>query len=204
MALQQERRASRLLLFRKGRGLWLLAAIAALILLLVFVGIGSPEDSDISLRDLASIEKVGQAVSQSFVPDPSVEKLPEPLQIRLDGLFAEIQKNPENKAALLRELKRVLQQNFKGQEDCWSCPGSDYFNRYDEVSGTSDSRKPMGLEDWIVLGDEAFEKNRLDEARENYTEALQIIDERVFQPDEAIDTSIIRRLSERCVELNCR
>jgi hypothetical protein len=135
---------------------------------------------------------------------PAQTVLPQPLQIRIEGLFSEIKAHPEAKESLLRELKRVLQHSFRGQEDCWSCPGSAYFDRFDKITGRTDARKPMGLQDWIALGDEAFEKQRLDEAREDYTEALQMIDERAFQPDEFVDTQALRRMNERCEQLNCR
>jgi hypothetical protein len=62
----------------------------------------------------------------------------------------------------------------------------------------------MGLKDWIALGDEAFAKERMDEAREDYTEALQMIDERAFQQDEVVDTQALQRMNERCQQLNCR
>jgi len=202
VATFQDRRETKLLLFRKGRGIWVFGVVAAVILLLIVVSLGSSSGADISLRELTSIDKVSAAVSETLMP--STETLPKPLQIRIEGLFAEIEKNPESKEALLRELKRVLQQNFKGQEDCWSCAGAEYFDRFDAIAGGQESRKPIGLKEWIVLGDEAFANQRLDEARENYREALQIVDERVFQPDEEVDTESLDRLTSRCLELNCR
>lgn len=206
MAGVQERRSHKLIFFRKGRGIWVLAAIAAVILLLIFMGLGSPEGSDVSFRNLTSLENVGTVVSNTFSDNlqPSAEKVPPTVQNQVEALFAEIKKNPDEKEALLRELKHVLQQNFKGQEDCWSCPGSEYFDRFDAIAGHQESRKPSSLKEWIAMGDEAFDNQRLDEAREKYSEALQIIDERVFQPDEKIDTDSLNRLTERCQQLNCR
>ncbi|MGZ5280256.1 MAG: hypothetical protein ACXWC9_09950 [Pseudobdellovibrionaceae bacterium] len=202
MGTIQDRRSDRLLLFRKGRGIWILAAFASALLLLILVSLRNSNAAEVSLRDLTSLDKVSAAVSETLMP--TTQTLPKPLQIRIEGLFAQIESHPESKESLLRELKRVLQQNFKGQEDCWSCAGSEYFDRFDAIAGGQESRKPMGLKEWIALGDEAFANQRLDEARESYIEALQMVDERAFQPDEAIDTESLDRLTSRCLELNCR
>jgi hypothetical protein len=199
----QDRRAERLLFLRKGRGVWLVAAGAGLILLLALLSfIGRPKGAEMSLHQLSSLENVSAVVTQALAPSPEV--LPQSLKIRIESLFSEIKNHPESKESLLRELKRVLQQNFKGQEDCWSCAGSEYFDRLDAISGTHDSRKPLGLKEWMALGDEAFAQQRLDEARAHYVEALQILDERAFTENESGDIESLQRLTERCKQLNCR
>ncbi len=204
MGVFQDRRASSGgLLFRKGSGKWVIAAIG-LLLLLVWAGLESPRKHIIAIQELAPLEQVKSAVvSVSETLGTPVEGLPQPLQIRLETLFADIQNNPANKEADLREIRRVLHKNFKGQEDCWSCAGTEYFDRYDAIVGTSDSRKPIGLKEWIAMGDEAFDSQHLDDARENYSEALQIIDERA-QADETIDPATLERMQARCLELHCR
>ncbi len=203
MRTYQDRRADRLLFLRKGRGVWVLGAGATLILALVLLSfLGRPKGAEMSLHQLSSLENVSAVVTHALAPSPEV--LPKPLQIRIESLFSEIKNHPEAKETLVRELKRVLQQNFKGQEDCWSCAGSEYFDRLDAIAGTHDSRKPLGLKEWMALGDEAFAHQRMDEARENYLEAMQILDERAFAENESSDVEALQRLTERCQQLNCR
>ncbi len=201
----KDRRATGLLLFQKGRGRWVLAVTAAMISLLVLLELSGSDTSDISLRDLASLQKVETAVSGvSKSLAVSQEAVPAILKDHIESLFKIIESNPPNRDSLLRELKRVLQQSFKGQEDCWSCVGTEYFDRYDALVGSAESRKPLGLKEWIALGDEAFQQQQLDDARASYSEALQIMDERVFEPDESVDTKALDRITERCKQLNCR
>jgi hypothetical protein len=200
---QDRRTSTGWLLFRKGSGKWVIG-IVALFLVLAWLGFEAPRKHIQSIQDLAPLEQVKSAVASVSSLASPVESLPQPLQIRIEGLFDQIEKDPANKAALLREIKSILHRNFKGQEDCWSCAGTEYFDRYDSIVGSQESRKPIGLKEWIAMGDEAYDNQRLDEARENYSEVLQIIDERVFQPDEAIDTSDLLRMQQRCQQLKCR
>jgi hypothetical protein len=198
-----DRRSTRLFLLRKGpQWQWITVFAALFLVAIIFRLHDSPGEAD-TLRNLASLENIQDQIYQSLsVQDPP--QVPETLQTHIEALFSEVQNHPENKDVLLRQLKHVLQQNFKGQEDCWSCPGTEYFDRFDEISGSHDSRKPLGLQEWMGLGDEAFANQQMDEARGFYTEALQIADERVFQADEAVDEAALQRIRDRCVQLNCR
>jgi hypothetical protein len=204
LGIIQDRRASTgWLLFRKGSGKWVIG-IVSLFFVLAWLGLDTRGKTIKSMQNLTPLEQVQSAVASVSELASPVESLPQPLQIRIEGLFEQVKKDPANKAVLLREIKSVLHRNFKGQEDCWSCPGTEYFDRYDTIVGSQESRKPIGLKEWIAMGDEAFENQRLDEARENYSEVLQIIDERVFQPEETIDTSDLLRMQQRCQQLKCR
>lgn len=143
--------------------------------------------------------------SQVLSPQtPSAEKIPDHVRRVIDNLFQEIEKNPDLKEKLLRELRRVLQESFAGQEDCWSCEGTAYFDRFDQIAGKGEARKPIGLREWIEQGDEAYESSDHDQARRYYTKALQVMDERMLQPEDSVDESLIEKLQNRCLELDCR
>lgn len=132
------------------------------------------------------------------------ERVPEQVKKTIEDLFEEIEKNPDLKDTLLDELKRILQETFAGQEDCWSCEGTAYFDRFDQLAGKGEGRKPMGLREWVDQGDEAYQNQQLDLARKFYSKALQVMDERIFQPDDLINRDLLERLQRRCTELDCR
>jgi hypothetical protein len=142
--------------------------------------------------DLASSSRAGAEVS------PNQKEL-------IERLFRQVRDSSDSdREGHLKELRRVLQSTFRGQEDCWSCEGTLYFDRFDELAGRGEGRKPMGLLDWISEGDEAYESRDLEAARQFYGEAQAIIDERVFQPEDEVDGDALDRLRRRCQELNCR
>lgn len=136
--------------------------------------------------------------------EPSSEGISRNQKDLIESLFRNVSENPVEKEKNLRELRRVLQTIFKGQEDCWSCEGVIYFDRFDEMAGRGEGRKPMSLKDWISEGDEAYESRDLDNARQFYGEAMAVLDERVFQPEDEMDGDAITRLQTRCRELDCR
>ncbi len=151
----------------------------------------------------------GQVSSQQRSPaslHPRPKDSPAKISARtqIENLFREIKSNPENKEKNLRQLRRILQQNFAGQEDCWSCEGVVYFDKVDEIAGVGQARKPLGLREWLVDADEAFAEKRWDDARKFYTEALQILDERSLDSENAIKNQDVERIQNRCQQLGCR
>lgn len=132
--------------------------------------------------------------------------LSEAVKKEIEDLFTALNQNPEAevKDRTLRRLRRVLQASFSGQEDCWSCEGVVYFDRFDQIAGAGESRKPIGFREWLQDGDEAYEEQRRDDARKFYTEALQILDERSLEEGTPVDPELIERIRSRCLELGCR
>ena len=192
----------------------LLVIFVGLFLALIWQKWGQMESSEegLTAKTFASpVEAASEAQDSSARQEPSAplpDRQPSTLSQNqkelIESMFRQLQDSPEKRDQILRQLRRTLQKTFQGQEDCWSCEGTIYFDRFDQIAGRGESRKPISLKDWILKGDEAYDERELDEARQYYTEAMQIVDERVFQPEEEIDTSSLERLQNRCAELECR
>lgn len=158
--------------------------------------------------ELASVAgSVADLVTPSTEPRPRPNSAPpisSSVQKEIEGLFLEVRENTNGREKALRKLRRVLQRAFEGQEDCWSCEGTVYFDKYDEIAGAGQARKPLSLREWIEGGDEAFEEHNLNEARKFYSQALSILDERSFQDESPMDPQIVEKLRNRCSQIECR
>lgn len=158
----------------------------------------SSANSNPDERDVASL----QQNSSDKAAAKSV--LTEPVKNEIESLFAEVEKNPEAKDKILRQLRLILHETFAGQEDCWSCEGVVYFDKFDQIAGRGQSRKPFGFREWLDEGDDAYQSQKLDKARKYYSQALQVMDERSIQDEDSVDNDTLERLRNRCKELGCR
>ncbi|MEZ0393224.1 MAG: hypothetical protein ACAH59_13475 [Pseudobdellovibrionaceae bacterium] len=201
--LKKERLAEKLLSSAARRKLGLLAFCFLLATPFLWIEWESEGDSESPLSEIFMTRDLD---SKDDLPQPVAERttISESSRVAIESLFNDIKTHPENQEKSLKELRRLLQEVFAGQEDCWSCEGTAFFDRFDQIAGQGQARKPIGLREWIEQGDEAFDKEDPELARKYYSKALQVMDERVFQPDESIDEKSLERLQKRCVELDCR
>lgn len=162
-----------------------------------------PDSSQTPMLPIQEASNSEDAGSAKIISKNTESTISAATKSEIETLFQNLQGQPETKEKMMRQLRRRLQEIFAGQEDCWSCEGAVYFDRFDKIAGAGAARKPIGFREWLQEGDDAFENNRMEEARKFYSSALQVMDERSQQED-AVDSESVERLQSRCVQLGCR
>lgn len=127
----------------------------------------------------------------------------------IDFLLGKMERDDEARIRYASDTRKVLQDYYKGQEDCWSCEGAQDFERVDSLLGDASKeqsiRRPMGLDELLERADEAYQSNQYEEARRFYSEVLQILDERDLTDENMpLDEEALSRVQNRCLELECR
>ncbi|PIS10626.1 MAG: hypothetical protein COT73_08335 [Bdellovibrio sp. CG10_big_fil_rev_8_21_14_0_10_47_8] len=161
------------------------------------IGANSSEQS--SQRAMAS---VAEGSSEDSTDSPGGVR--EDVKRMIESLFAEIESNPLVRGQILKKIKKLLHEQFQGQEGCWSCSGASYYQKYESFVGGEEANRPLGLMDWVHMGDEAFEARSFEESRKFYQQALQVLDERSSEVSDDLNEDILQRLQERCQELDCQ